>query len=100
MTRCEARSGYAAGDYGEVPIWCHRAIALGSFKDAQGVTRYACQAKGHRIQVKRMFGVWTEPEQADGLTAWKARQMLEQGTATFDAPEYVTWRGCDVEVAP
>jgi len=94
--KCEARTGYAAGDYGEVPVWCNRSIALGSFEDAQGVIRHACQAPGHRAQVVRMYGVM--PEQADALTMAKARQMLEQGSATFDAPEYVTWRGCEVEV--
>ena len=70
--KCEARTGYAAGEFGEVPVWCLRSIALGSFEDAQGVIRHACQAPGHRAMVERLYGVW-EP-----------RAALDAGTAIFD----------------
>jgi hypothetical protein len=98
---CEARTGERFTEWGFRPLWCSRAIALGSLRDRQGVARRFCAARGHREQVIERFGIWDpEPEMADALTRAKARQMLEQGSATFDAPEYATWRGVDVEVAP
>lgn len=99
MTTCEARTGERATEWGFRPLWCLRAIALGSLRDRQGVVRRFCQAPGHREQVIERYGLWDpEPEGADGLTRAKARRMLEQGTAIFDAPEYATWRGVEVEV--
>ena len=49
------------------------------------------------VSVKRR-GEVLPPESADPLTASKARADLERGVATFDEPEYATWRGVEVEV--
>jgi|SRR6185369_750203 len=52
---------------------------------------YFCNTCMHRLSDEEA------PEQADGMTAAKARDDLERGTAHFDR-EYVEWRGTEVEV--
>jgi len=66
--------------------------------DARARLRVIDVHAGHTSESpRRLRRLPSEPEQADGMTAAKARDDLDRGTAHFDR-EFVEWRGTEVEV--
>ena len=51
--RCSWRTGYRAGDFGEVPIGCETTVGVRTYRDRSGIVRGHCAA--HRDEV---IGRW------------------------------------------
>ena len=46
---CEAKTGFRAGEWTELPVYCNATVGLTSWTDARGMTHRAC--RHHRSQM-------------------------------------------------
>lgn len=40
---CEAKTGWYAGEWSELPLWCNARVGLSTWTDRQGFTHRACR---------------------------------------------------------
>jgi hypothetical protein len=59
-TTCDARVGYAAGEWHETPIWCSATVGLTAYRDDHGITRHYC--RHHRTFVEHRYPPLREPD--------------------------------------
>lgn len=86
---CEARVGFYAGEWSEMPVYCSARIGLTTWTDRNGTTRRACR---HHVEAMRArFGVQEEERVARVISeASRPLRAFERRTVVVEeGPGYV-----------